>query len=420
MEAIPQEGREERPERAILVSVDTGEFDIESSLQELRELARTAGAVTVAELTQKRESPDKATCIGSGRAEELRQLCEQWEADLVIVDRELTATQQRNLEELIACPVIDRTMLILDIFAGRARSAEGRIQVELAQLQYRLPRLAGQGSSMSRLGGGIGTRGPGETKLESDRRHIRRRIAALKEQLAEVERRRVGWRERRRKVGTQTVAIVGYTNAGKSTLLNTLTDAGVLAEDKLFATLDPVARALKLPDGRQVLLIDTVGFVRRLTHHLVQAFRSTLEEAAEADVILNVCDAGSPEAAEHLEVTRRLLEELGCGDRPVLSVFNKCDVAQSMPPVEGPVVRISAKTGEGIDRLLAAVAAALPRDRRRVELLLPFREGALAERCRREGAVEREWYEPEGLRMTVTLGAVLLAATRDYVLPEKT
>lgn len=420
MEAIPQEGREERPERAILVSVDTGEFDIESSLQELRELARTAGAVTVAELTQKRESPDKATCIGSGRAEELRQLCEQWEADLVIVDRELTATQQRNLEELIACPVIDRTMLILDIFAGRARSAEGRIQVELAQLQYRLPRLAGQGSSMSRLGGGIGTRGPGETKLESDRRHIRRRIAALKEQLAEVERRRVGWRERRRKVGTQTVAIVGYTNAGKSTLLNTLTDAGVLAEDKLFATLDPVARALKLPDGRQVLLIDTVGFVRRLPHHLVQAFRSTLEEAAEADVILNVCDAGSPEAAEHLEVTRRLLEELGCGDRPVLSVFNKCDVAQSMPPVEGPVVRISAKTGEGIDRLLAAVAAALPRDRRRVELLLPFREGALAERCRREGAVEREWYEPEGLRMTVTLGAVLLAATRDYVLPEET
>lgn len=420
METIPQEGREERPERAILVSVDTGEFDIESSLQELRELARTAGAVTVAELTQKRESPDKATCIGSGRAEELRQLCEQWEADLVIVDRELTATQQRNLEELIACPVIDRTMLILDIFAGRARSAEGRIQVELAQLQYRLPRLAGQGSSMSRLGGGIGTRGPGETKLESDRRHIRRRIAALKEQLAEVERRRVGWRERRRKVGTQTVAIVGYTNAGKSTLLNTLTDAGVLAEDKLFATLDPVARALKLPDGRQVLLIDTVGFVRRLPHHLVQAFRSTLEEAAEADVILNVCDAGSPEAAEHLEVTRRLLEELGCGDRPVLSVFNKCDVAQSMPPVEGPVVRISAKTGEGIDRLLAAVAAALPRDRRRVELLLPFREGALAERCRREGAVEREWYEPEGLRMTVTLGAVLLAATRDYVLPEKT
>ncbi len=420
MEAIPQEGREERPERAILVSVDTGEFDIESSLQELRELARTAGAVTVAELTQKRESPDKATCIGSGRAEELRQLCEQWEADLVIVDRELTATQQRNLEELIACPVIDRTMLILDIFAGRARSAEGRIQVELAQLQYRLPRLAGQGSSMSRLGGGIGTRGPGETKLESDRRHIRRRIAALKEQLAEVERRRVGWRERRRKVGTQTVAIVGYTNAGKSTLLNTLTDAGVLAEDKLFATLDPVARALKLPDGRQVLLIDTVGFVRRLPHHLVQAFRSTLEEAAEADVILNVCDAGSPEAAEHLEVTRRLLEELGCGDRPVLSVFNKCDVAQSMPPVEGPVVRISAKTGEGIDRLLAAIAEALPRDRRRVELLLPFREGALAERCRREGAVEREWYEPEGLRMTVTLGAVLLAATRDYVLPEKT
>ena len=406
---------EERPQRAILVSVDTGEFDMESSLAELRELARTAGAEAVCELTQKRESPDKATCIGSGRAEELKELCAVWEAELVIVDRELTATQQRNLEDIVEHPVIDRTTLILDIFAHRARSAEGRIQVELAQLQYRLPRLAGQGTSLSRLGGGIGTRGPGETKLESDRRHIRRRIAALKEQLAEVQKRRESWRDRRRKVGTQTVAIVGYTNAGKSTLLNTLTDAGVLAEDKLFATLDPVSRALRLPDGRQVLLIDTVGFVRRLPHHLVQAFRSTLEEATEADVIRHVCDASSPEAAEHLEVTRNLLAELGCGDRPILSVLNKCDVAVGMPPVmDGRVVRISAKTGEGLDVLLEAIAGALPRDRRRVELLLPFREGALAERCRKEGAVESEEYEAGGLRMVVTLGAVLLAAVKDY------
>lgn len=414
-DVLEEEKTEERPQRAVLVAVDTGEFDVETSLAELRELARTAGAECVCELTQKREAPDKATCIGSGRVEELARLCEQSEIDIVIVDRELTATQQRNLEDAVERPVIDRTTLILDIFAQRARSVEGRIQVELAQLQYRLPRLAGQGRALSRLGGGIGTRGPGETQLESDRRHIRRRISALKEQLAEVKKRREGWRDRRRKVGTQTVAIVGYTNAGKSTLLNALTDAGVLAEDKLFATLDPVSRALRLPDGRQVLLIDTVGFVRRLPHHLVQAFRSTLEEAAEADVILNVCDASSPEAEEHLAVTRELLETLGCGDRPIVSVLNKCDVALGMPlPMRGRVVRISAKTGEGLPALLEAIAEALPRDRRRVELLLPFSEGALAERCRREGAVESECYEAEGLRMVVVLGAAMLAAVKDY------
>ncbi len=403
------------PQRAILACVDTGEYDVESSLQELEELAKTAGAETLATLVQKREAPDKATCLGSGRVEELRELCENMEADLVIVDRELSATQQRNLEEALDVPVIDRTTLILDIFAQRARSAEGRLQVELAQLEYRLPRLAGQGTSLSRLGGGIGTRGPGETKLESDRRHIRRRIASLKEQIAEVEKRRGNLRERPKKVGTQTVAIVGYTNAGKSTLLNALTDAGVLAEDKLFATLDPVSRALKLPDGRQVLLIDTVGFVRRLPHHLVQAFRSTLEEAAEADVILNVCDASSPEAEEHLRVTRELLRELGCGDRPVLSVLNKCDVAPALLPDTGDhAIRISAKTGGGLPRLLEAVAQALPPDRRRVELLLPFSEGQLAQRCRVEGAVEKEEYTPEGLRMTVTLGVQMLSEVAPY------
>ena len=407
---------ERQTQRAVLVSVDTGEFDMEASLLELRELARTAEAEVVAELTQKRDTPDKATCIGSGRAEELRDLCENVDAEIVIVDRELSATQQRNLEDIVDRPVIDRTTLILDIFAARAQSAEGRLQVELAQLQYRLPRLAGQGTSLSRLGGGIGTRGPGETKLETDRRHIRRRITALKGQLAEVERRRVGLRDRRKKVGTQTVALVGYTNAGKSTLLNTLTGAGVLAEDKLFATLDPVSRALKLPDGRQVLLIDTVGFVRRLPHHLVQAFRSTLEEATEADVILNVCDASSDEAQEHLKVTTDLLAELGCGDTPIVSVLNKCDAAEGpLPHVEGRSVCISARTGQGIDDLLTAVAEALPRDRKRVTLLLPFSEGALAERCRREGAVEQEEYVPEGLRMTATLGVALLEAAKAYI-----
>lgn len=408
--------RDDAVQRAVLVCVDTGEYDADSSLAELEELAKTAGAQTLATLVQRRDAPDQATCLGSGRVEELKELCANLEAELVIVDRELTATQQRNLEDALGLPVIDRTTLILDIFAQRAHSAEGRLQVELAQLEYRLPRLAGQGASLSRLGGGIGTRGPGETKLESDRRHIRRRIAALKAEIAEVERRRGNLRDRRKKVGVQTVAIVGYTNAGKSTLLNTLTDAGVLAEDKLFATLDPVSRALKLPDGRQVLLIDTVGFVRRLPHHLVQAFRSTLEEATEADVILNVCDASSPEAEEHLRVTRELLHELGCGDRPVLSVLNKCDVAPARLPDTGDhAIRISAKTGGGLPQLLEAIAKALPPDRRRVELLLPFSEGRLAQRCRDEGAVEREEYTPEGLRMTVTLGVQLLRETASYV-----
>lgn len=406
---------EEKPEQAFLVALDTGEYDVEASLAELEELAHTAGAQVLGALVQKRESPDKATCLGSGRLEELTQLCRNVEADLVIFDLELTATQHRNLESELPCRVVDRTALILDIFAARARSAEGRLQVELAQLQYLLPRLAGQGVSLSRLGGGIGTRGPGETKLESDRRHIRRRIRSLRLQLDSVEQQRERRRERRKKDGIQTVAIVGYTNAGKSTLLNALTQAGVLAEDKLFATLDPTARALRLPDGRQVLLIDTVGFVRRLPHHLVEAFRSTLEEAVEADVILNVCDASSPEAEEHLQVTRELLQELGCGDVPILTVFNKCDLSPEPVRAEGPSVCISAKTGQGLPRLLEEVAAALPPDRKKVTLLLPFRQGALAEQCRREGAVEREEYVAEGLSMTVTLGVRMLDAVKDYI-----
>ena len=409
---------EEVLEKAVLVSVDTGEFDTDISLEELGELAATAGAQVLGTLVQKRESPDKATCLGSGRLAELRELCENAGADLVIFDLELTATQHRNLEDALPCRVVDRTALILDIFAGRAHSSEGRLQVELAQLQYLLPRLAGQGGALSRLGGGIGTRGPGETKLESDRRHIRRRIHALKLQLADVERMRELRRARRKKEGLNTVAIVGYTNAGKSTLLNTLTQAGVLAENKLFATLDPTSRALRLPDGRQVLLIDTVGFVRRLPHQLVDAFRSTLEEAAEADVILNLCDASSPDAEEHLAVTRALLTELGCGERPILTVFNKCDKALDLLPYGGgQALRISARTGAGIPALLEAVAAALPPDRKRVTLLLPFDQGGLAERCRREGAVEQEAYGEDGLAMTVTLGARMLDAVKDYIQP---
>lgn len=406
-------------ERALLVSVDTGEFDAEISLDELEELADTAGADVLGRVLQKRESPDKATCLGQGRLEELALLAKNTEADLVIFDRELTATQQRNLEDALPCRVVDRTMLILDIFAGRARSAEGRLQVELAQLQYLLPRLAGQGVTLSRLGGGIGTRGPGETKLESDRRHIRRRIQSIRESLKAVEQQRVQRRDRRRKDNVQTVAIVGYTNAGKSTLMNRLTDAGVLAEDKLFATLDTTARALKLPDGRTILLIDTVGLVRRLPHHLVDAFRSTLEEAAEADVILNLCDSSSEDAAEHLSVTRELLAQLGCTDRPIVTVFNKCDLPAALPLTDRDgAVCISATTGKGIDELLQRLTEVLPPDRRKVKLLFPFDKGALAGECRREGAVEHEEYVPEGLSMTVTLGARLLELTKPYQINE--
>ena len=410
---------EQAPERVLLVSVDTGEFDAQVSLEELAELTATAGAVVVDTAMQKKEAPDKATCLGSGRAQELAVQCAAQDIDLVILDRELSPTQLRNLEDIFPCRVIDRTALILDIFATRARSAEGRLQVELAQLQYRLPRLAGQGTALSRLGGGIGTRGPGETQLESDRRHIRRRIGAIREQLDKVQSQRALRRQRRRKDGIPTVAIVGYTNAGKSTLLNRLTDAGVLAENKLFATLDTTARALRLPDGREVMLVDTVGFVRRLPHQLVQAFRSTLEEAVEADVILNICDASSEHAQEHLQVTGDLLRELGCGDTPVLQVMNKCDlVPQITAETGGRSLYISAVTGTGLAELLQAVALALPPDRRKVKLLLPFSRGALAEQCRRDGSVEHEEYVPEGLSMTVTLGARLLAETAEYVVEE--
>ena len=317
----------ESAEKAVLICADTGEYDAESSLVELSELAKTAGAEVVCEIVQKREAPDGATYIGSGKLKELCDFCRSNEVDVIIADGELSPSQQRNIENETDVRVIDRTTLILDIFAMRALSGEGKLQVELAQLKYLLPRLGGKGVSMSRLGGGIGTRGPGETKLETDRRHIRRRISSLEAELKELEARRARYRERRKKDGAVTVALVGYTNAGKSTLMNALTNAGVLAENKLFATLDPTARALTLPDGRTVILIDTVGFIRRLPHKLVEAFKSTLDEAVDADVIIDVCDASSPECSEHFKVTEALLEELGCTGKPIITALNKCDVS---------------------------------------------------------------------------------------------
>ena len=407
----------QKPESALLVGVDSGDFDCEESLSELAELAKTAGAEVQAKVTQKREKPDAATYIGSGRLEEIKDFCRDNETDLLIFDTELTPSQQRNIEDITGIRVIDRTELILDIFAARARSGEGKLQVELAQLKYSLPRLGGKGTSLSRLGGGIGTRGPGETKLETDRRHIRRRIKSLEDDLEALSKRRRIARARREKDGTQTVAIVGYTNAGKSTLMNTLTQAGVLAEDKLFATLDPTARALTLPDGRRVMLIDTVGFIRRLPHGLVEAFKSTLEEAATATLILNVCDASSPECAEHLDVTNRLLDELGCSGKPIIAVFNKCDVAPDIGWLSAGLrsVKISALNGEGLDRLLEEIVKALPPTRKKVSLLLPYSMGSDAALLRSDGAVEKEEYREDGLFMTVTADINLLDKYKDYI-----
>ncbi len=403
-------------ERAVLVSVDTGEFDVDSSLRELEELARTAGAEVICQMTQKREAPEPGTYLGRGKLEELSEFCENEKPDLVIIDGELTPAQQKNIETVTDVRVIDRTTLILDIFAGRALSGEGKLQVELAQLKYLLPRLGGKGASMSRLGGGIGTRGPGETKLETDRRHIRRRISALSDDLKALEERRNRHRERRKKDGVVTVALVGYTNAGKSTLMNTLTDAGVLAENKLFATLDPTARALTLPDGSSVLLIDTVGFIRRLPHKLVEAFKSTLDEAVSANVILNICDASNEECSEHYRVTMELLEELGCGDKPIITVLNKCDLVNDVQiPDSAKTVRVSAKTGDGLPELLEVVAKALPPTRKRVKILLPFSMGSAGAELRKTGVVHAEEYTADGLLLDITAEIFTLEKYKDYI-----
>ena len=392
---------EEKVTQALLVSVDTGGFDAEASLDELFELVKSAGAEPVLSVCQKLSRPETATYVGSGKLKEITEICQAKEIDLLVFDCELTPSQINNIETETDVRCIDRTMLILDIFALRAKSKEGKLQVELAQLKYLLPRLTGKGIAMSRLGGGIGTRGPGETKLETDRRHIRRKMETLKEQLAEVEKHRNQLRSRRSKDGVITVAIVGYTNAGKSTLMNLLTDAGVLAQDKLFATLDPTSRALKLPEGNTVMLIDTVGLIRRLPHHLVEAFKSTLEEAAQSDVILNVCDASNEEAQIHMNVTRDLLYELGCGDTPVITVLNKCDLLPeeiNIPSISENTVKISAKYGTGIDELLKTIEDNLPVKMKRGNFLIPFAKGGLSAEIRKSGTIYSEEYVAEGVK----------------------
>ncbi len=394
------ENNQEKP-RVILVSVDTGEFDAERSMEELCALCDTAGAEVVATVIQKRPSIEGATCIGSGRLEEIASQCEALEIDQLIFDRELTATQIRNIEDATDTFTIDRTMLILDIFAQRATTREGKLQVELAQHKYRLTRLTGMGVKLSRLGGGIGTRGPGETKLETDRRHIRSRITALEKDLKEVEQRRDITRKRRKKDGVLTAAIVGYTNAGKSTLLNALTDAGVLSEDKLFATLETTSRAILLPDGRSVTLIDTVGLISRLPHQLVEAFKSTLEEAASADLLIHLIDASSEYYEEEKHVTEELLHDLGCDGIPTLTVLNKCDLIPDITVQDSSIVCISAKNSTGLDSLLDGIVKALPETARRMTLLLPYTEAGLLAEIRKDGTVYSEEYTPDGIKADV-------------------
>ena len=410
----------ERPERVVLVGVHTGcrnelEDSTEESMRELELLAETAGAEVVAHFVQNRPAVDNATYVGEGKAEEICAFCENNEIDIVICDDELSGSQVRNLEDLVKTRVMDRSALIMDIFASRARTKEGKLQVELAQLQYYLTRLTGSFVNLSRLGGGIGTRGPGETKLETDRRHIRNRISVIRKQLEEVEKNRENQRKQRIKEGMQQIALVGYTNAGKSSLLNYLTDAGVLAEDKLFATLDPTARKLTLPDGSPVVLVDTVGFIRKLPHHLIKAFRSTLEEAVIADVLVHVIDASSPQLDQNTEVVETLLTELGAAQKPIVTAFNKADLCQEFVPKKQMSVDISAKTGYNVDRLLDMLCEAMPEKRHRVKVLIPYDKGSLISVIYKNANINAEEHTADGTLMDITADHKTFNLVSDYI-----
>ena len=436
------------PIQAVLVGVVTRDDDpeeVEIGLDELARLLDTAGGETFARVVQNKSTPDPRTLIGSGKVKELAELCRNNEIGLVVFDCDLTPVQIRNLEDDIRggntameLRVIDRSMLILDIFALHASTSEGKLQVELAQLQYTAPRLTGHGTEMSRLGGGIGTRGPGESKLESDRRHMKRRIDALKAELEVVEKNRRTMRASRDRSGLPRVAIVGYTNAGKSTLLNALTGAGILAEDKLFATLDPTTRKFTLPGGETILLTDTVGFIRKLPHHLVSAFRSTLEEAVYADIVLLLLDASDPECANQLEVTEQLLQDLGAGGKPTLYVFNKCDrescdtislmavvakkglsfdrdATQSRPDATRTAVYISALSGQGLEQLALALQDMVRLGKRRVTFVIPNAEqGALSRLYSEQAAVESVDYGYDAVTVVATVDDRVYGIMKKY------
>ena len=388
-------------ERVVLIGVQTSEDeDVAASLDELEELADTAGAVTVGKIIQNRETVHPGTYIGKGKIEEVRALMLATDATGIICDDELSPAQMNNLEHELECKVMDRTLLILDIFAKHATTSEGKIQVELAQLRYRASRLVGLGASLSRLGGGIGTRGPGEKKLESDRRLIRKRITALKEELSQVEKHRELLRTGRTRGKMKTAAIVGYTNAGKSTLLNTLTGAGVLSEDKLFATLDPTTRALTLDDGQQILLTDTVGFIRKLPHNLVEAFKSTLEEAKYADYIIHVVDASNPQAEMQMHIVYETLKELGALGKKTITLFNKQDrvSGESFRDLRADhTLKISARTGEGLEEFKQLLSEILAEGQIYMERLFPYSEAGQIQLIREYGQLLSEEYTEGGI-----------------------
>jgi len=401
--------------KTAIVGVITGgksEEEVHISLDELTRLVDTAGGEVVFRMTQNLHSRNPATYIGEGKLGELYWLCRDHEIELVVFDDELTPSQIRNIENVLGdVRVIDRTILILDIFALHASTGEGKLQVELAQLRYTAPRLTGKGKDMSRLGGGIGTRGPGESKLESDRRHIQRRVRALEDELEALERTRMTMRASRDKSGVPKVAIVGYTNAGKSTLLNRLTGAGILAEDKLFATLDPTTRKFTLPGGSQILLTDTVGFIRNLPHQLVKAFRSTLDEAKFADVLMIICDASDPEHLSQLEVTENTLAELGAGDKPTLVVFNKCDLGAAQVAGYGAarpenICYISAKTGQGLENFVGKLEAIILDGKTEETFIFPNAEaGALNILYKNAATVDSVDYGNENIVAVATVDA---------------
>ena len=417
------------PDRSILVGIVWGretQESVDRSLDELEGLLNTAGGEAVARLTQNKEAPDIRTVIGSGKAAELAYLCAVNDVTLVVFDCELSPSQIRNLEDIVGdnVRVIDRSMLILDIFALHAVTGEGKLQVELAQLKYTAPRLSGHGAEMSRLGGGIGTRGPGESKLETDRRHMNRRIHALEEQIAEMDKNRRTMRAARTRSGIPEIAIVGYTNAGKSTLLNRLTDAGILAEDKLFATLDPTTRKYILPSGEQVLFTDTVGFINKLPHHLIKAFRSTLDAACEADILLILTDASDENFRDKLEVTENLLCELGASGKPILYVFNKCDrgiaeigrVGRDAPAEN--IVYISALTGQGTDLLINRIEALVSEGKRRITYLIPNSDGVALNTLYKYATVESVDYGAEGMTVVALADARARGMMKKYAIDD--
>ena len=392
----------ELEERVILVGVqESFSEDVEESLDELAELCETAGALVVGRVIQNREKIHPGTYVGKGKIEELKSMIWELRATGIVCDDELSPAQLNNLERELDCKVMDRTLLILDIFAGRATTSEGKIQVELAQLRYRSARLVGLRESLSRLGGGIGTRGPGEKKLETDRRLIRTRISALKAELTQVEKHRELIRGKRTRGNLKTAAIVGYTNAGKSTLLNTLTGAGILAEDKLFATLDPTTRVLELKDGQQILLTDTVGFIRKLPHHLIDAFRSTLEEAKFADIILHVVDISNPQADLHILTVYDTLRELGVKDKPVVTLFNKIDKVDELPAVKDfqadHTLYISAKQETGFEKITDILAEIINQSRIYIEQTIPYAKAGVIQQIRKSGNLLEEEYREDGI-----------------------